>query len=227
MSKNRHSLEQKIKACQEYIIGQKSALQLAGELSLGKGGEGTITTWARMFTANGLSAFSESGKKHSYSKELKLKVVNEYLAGKASLRDLAVKYNIRDKKTIRSWIMKYNSHIELKDYDPKQEVYMTDTLKTTLEERIKIVKDCLDHDRDIKGTASKYGCKYAQLYQWIRKYEANGENALADKRGKRKQETELSELEKAERKIAQLEREKEEYRKKYELLKKAEELERW
>lgn len=64
---------------------------------------------------------------------------------------------------------------------------MTDTLKTTLEERIAIVKDCLEHDRDIKNTAVKYGCNYAQLYQWVRKYEADGESALADKRGKRKQ----------------------------------------
>lgn len=104
---------------------------------------------------------------------------------------------------------------------------MTDTLKTTLEERISIVKYCLEHDRDIKDTAAKYGCNYAQLYQWVKKYESNGEDALIDKRGKRKVEEERSDLEKAERKIAQLEREKEEYRKKYELLKKAEELERW
>lgn len=227
MSKIRYSLEEKIKACQQYLTGQKSASQLAVELQLGKGGDSTIVIWARMFIANGPSAFSVSGEKRSYSKELKLKVVNEYLGSKASLRDLAVKYNIRDKKTIRSWIKNYNSHIELKDYDPKSEVYMTNTLKTTLEERIKIVKDCLEHDRDIKSTAIKYGCKYAQLYQWIRKYEANGENALIDKRGKNKQEDELSEIEKAERKIAQLERENEEYRKKYELLKKVEQRERW
>lgn len=227
MSKSRYSLQQKVTACQEYITGQKSALQLAKELKLGKGGDNTISTWARMFSANGLSAFSVSGEKHSYSKELKLKIVNEYLSGKASLRDLAAKYNVRDKKTVRSWIMNYNSHIELKDYDPRPEVYMADTLKTTLQERIKIVNDCLEHGRDIKGTAAKYGCKYAQLYQWVRKYEASGETALADKRGKKKQESEFTELEKAERKIAQLEREKEEFRKKYELLKKAEELERW
>ena len=104
---------------------------------------------------------------------------------------------------------------------------MKDTLKTTYEEKIEIVNDCLANGRNIKGIAAKYGCKYAQLYQWVRKYETNGEEALADKRGKRKQEDKLSDLEKAERKIAQLEREKEEYRMKYELFKKAEELERW
>lgn len=69
--------------------------------------------------------------------------------------------------------------------------------------------------------------KYDQLYQWVRKYETNGENALIDKRGKHKLDEELSDLEKADRKIAKLEREKQEYQRKYELLKKAEEIERW
>lgn len=227
MSKPKFSKEQRIQACQEYISGKKSATEIANELNLGKQGKVRIRTWARIFQVQGEKAFSTSKGNRSYSREFKIMVVNEYLSGKSSLRDLMVKYNIPAITTIQQWIMKYNNHIELKDYDPKPEVYMADTLKTTYEERIEIVKDCLAHDRDIKGTATKYGCKYAQLYQWVRKYEANGEAALIDKRGKCRQEDELSELEKAERKIAQLEREKEEYRKKYELLKKAEELERW
>lgn len=227
MPKSKFSTEQRVQACQEYISGKKSAAQIANELNLGKRGNSTVQTWARIFQVQGGKAFSTGKGNKSYSREFKVMVVNEYLSGKSSLLDLMVKYNISAKITIQQWIKKYNNHIELKDYDPKLEVYMADTLKTTYEERIDIVKDCLAHNRDIKGTATKYGCNYAQLYQWVRKYEAVGEEALIDKRGKHRQEGELSELEMAERKIAQLEREKEEYRKKYELLKKAEELERW
>ena len=227
MSKSKFSTEQRIQACQEYISSEKSATQIANELNLGKQGKIRVRTWARIYLVQGEKAFTTSRGNKSYSREFKIMVVNEYLSGKSSLRDLMVKYNIPTNTTIQQWIMKYNNHIELKDYDPKPEVYMADTLKTTYVERIEIVKYCLTHDRDIKGTATKYGCKYAQLYQWVRKYEANGEGALIDKRGKHRQDDELSELEKAERKIAQLEREKEEYRKKYELLKKAEQLERW
>lgn len=227
MSNSKFSTEQRIQSCLEYISGRKSAIQITNELNLGKQGNGTVMTWARMFKVRGEKAFATDKGNASYSREFKMTVVNEYLSGKSSLRDLMVKYNIPANITIHRWIKKYNNHIELKDYDPKPEVYMADTLKTTYEEKIEIVKDCLIHDKDIKGTASKYGCNYAQLYQWLKKYEANGEEALIDKRGKRRQEDDLSELEKAERKIAQLEREKEEYRKKYELLKKAEKLERW
>lgn len=227
MSKSRFSVEQKIRACQEYISGKKSAKQIANEFNLGKQGNIIVRTWARIYQVHGANAFSMVKGNRSYSKELKIMVVNEYLSGKSSLRDLMVKHNIPGIMTVQQWIMKYNNHIELKDYDPKPEVYMADTKKTTYEERIEIVKDCLAHGRDIKETATKYGCKYAQLYQWLRKFEVYGEKGLIDKRGRRRQADEITDLEKAERKIAKLEREKEEFRKKYELLKKAEKLERW
>ena len=35
--------------------------------------------------------------------------------------------------------------------------------KTTLEERICIVKDCLDHDRNYGAMALKYDCSYQQV----------------------------------------------------------------
>lgn len=225
--KSRYSPEEKIKACIDYMSGTASASDIARRLCMGKRGRNVVLTWAQKYKKLGADYFQTKTNNKSYSKEFKEKVVREYLSGYGSENSLCMKYNILSRASFHRWIMQYNSHIELKDYNPKPEVYMADTLKTTLNERIAIVKDCLEHDRDIKSTAAKYGCKYAQLYQWIRKYESNGEEALIDKRGKRKQEAELSELEKAERKIAQLEFEKEEYRKKYELLKKAEKRERW
>ena len=225
--KSSYTVEEKIKACADYLSGLKSASQIAIELNMGKQGRGVVRGWAKKYKAYGSSVFINKTRNNCYSQEFKERVVKEYLSGTSSPNELIIKYNIPSRNTLVKWIKMYNNHIELKEYDPKPEVYMVDTLKTTFEERIEIVKYCLAHDRDIKGTAAKYGCKYAQLYQWIQKYEAEGETALIDKRGRRKQEYELSDLEKAERKIALLERGKEEYRKKYELLKKAEERERW
>lgn len=225
--KSSYTVEEKTTACTDYLSGLKSASQIAIELNMGRQGRNVVRVWAKKYKAYGASVFINKTRNNYYSQEFKERVVKEYLNGTSSPNELIIKYNIPSRSTLVRWIKMYNNHIELKEYDPKPEVYMVDTLKTTFEERIKIVKYCLAHNRDIKGTAAKYGCKYAQLYQWIRKCEAEGETALIDKRGKRKQEDELSDLEKAERKIAQLEREKEEYRKKYELLKKAEERERW
>lgn len=103
---------------------------------------------------------------------------------------------------------------------------MANKLITTLEQRIEIVKYCLEHGKDYKGTVAMHGCNYAQLYQWVKKYIKDGENGLIDRRGKRKKEEELTELEKANRRIARLEREKQELFMENELLKKVKELER-
>jgi len=225
--KPKYSAEQKVQACEDYLSGKKSARQIARELGMGKQGRVRVREWVNMYKKHGREIFNNKPHNRSYSKEFKEKVVREYLSGQGSLNNLMAKYGIPSKETIRDWISMYNKHIEMKDYDPKPEVYMAESRKTTLEERKEIVKYCLEHDRDIKTTASLYKCSYQQVRSWVLKYEENGEDGLLDRRGKRKTEDELSELEKAHRKIAQLEREKEEFRKKYELLKKAEQLERW
>ena len=227
MGRNKYSLEQKIQACLDYLSGQKSAIQIASELQMGKHGRNRVHRWVKMYSSHGPSCFEHNKQNISYTKEFKEKVVKEYLYGKGSYVDISVKYNLPTESILINWVNKYNSHIELKDYDPKPEVYMADTLKTTFEERIEIVKYCLEHNRDIKGTATHYGCNYAQLYQWVTKYEKSGEEGLIDKRGKRKKEDELTELEKANRRIAQLERQNKELQDRYEILKKAEARERW
>lgn len=225
--KAKYTALQKIQACTDYLSGKKSAIQIARELNMPESGHKLVMEWSAKYRAYGGSVFEHTHSNKSYSKEFKEKIVMEYLSGKESYHSLAIKYNIPSHNTIRQWVSRYNNHIELKDYDPKREVYMAESRKTTLEERIEIVRYCLKHDRNIKNTASLYKCSYAQVYSWVRKYEKNGEQALIDNRGIRKKEEELTDLEKAQRQIAKLERENEEYRKKYELLKKAEELERW
>lgn len=224
--KAKYSSEQRVQACEDYLSGRKSAIQIARELDMGKHGRKCVMEWARRYKACGVSVFEETHTNHSYSKEFKESIVKEYLEGKGSLRDLAVGYGMPSHLTVLQWVRKYNNHIELRDYDPKREVFMAESRKTTFDERLAIVKYCLDHERRIADTASVYKCSYHQVRSWLIKYEKDGEEGLKDRRGRHKKEEELSDLEKAQRQIARLEREKEELKRKYELLKKAESLER-
>ena len=225
--RSKYSVKQKVKACKDYLSGKKSSVTIARELGMSRNGKRTVLRWVYSYKANGAKIFEDKHKNASYSKEFKEKVVMEYLSGKGSADTLAIKYHIPRDTTIHSWVKKYNSHIELEDYDPHPEVYMADTLKVSKQEKIEIVKWCLDHDRDIKSTAAHFKGNYAQIYQWVRKYELKGEDGLNDRRGKRKKEEDLTEVEILQRKLKQSEAEKEEFRKKYELLKKAEQVERW
>lgn len=97
--------------------------------------------------------------------------------------------------------------------------------KTTIEERKEIVKYCIEHDRDYKGTAAIYDVSYTQVYSWVRKFNANGEDALTDKRGHRKADDELDELERLRRENQRLKRQLQERDMTVELLKKVRELE--
>lgn len=220
----KYTVGQKIQACIDYLSESKSSVQIARELNMSKFGDRVVRAWANMFRVNGEAAFTPHLKNRKYTKEFKETVAKE-IVNSASVHDVAAKYNI-SYSLVQKWANMYNSNIELKDYDPHPEVYMATSKKTTEEERIKIVNYCLEHNKDYKGAASKFGCSYKQVYNWVNKYLDKGAKGLVDNRGHRKAEKDLSELEKSQRKIARLEREKQELVRKYTLLKKAEELER-
>lgn len=162
----------------------------------------------------------------AYTKEFKTEMVERYLRGEGSLEDLAAKYSILSDSTLKQWIMKYNANRELKDYDPKREVYMAEARrKTTIQERKEIVTYCIEHNRDYKDTAALYDVSYSQVYSWVKKYDATGEEGLTDKRGRHKTDDEVDELERLRRENLRLKRQIEEKDMVVELLKKVKEFE--
>lgn len=98
--------------------------------------------------------------------------------------------------------------------------------KTTLEERKEITEYCIAHDNDYKGTAVLYDVSYSQVYTWVQKYLSEGEEGLVDKRGHRKSDAEVDELERLRRENFRLKRQLEEQDMLVELLKKVKEFER-
>lgn len=92
--------------------------------------------------------------------------------------------------------------------------------KTTIEERGEIVKYCIEHNRNYKETADICDVSYSQVYSWVKKYDANGEEALTDKRGCHKTDDEADESELLRRENARLKRKPEEKDMLAELLKK-------
>ena len=139
----------------------------------------------------------KSQKLKKYSAELKLKAVQEYLNGEGSLWDICHKYNIKNEKSLREWILWYNGHREFKERSSgKGEIYMTKGRKTTQEERAEIVAFCIEHNYDYGLTVETYNVSYQQVYAWVRKYEEGGVDKLRDNRGRTKQVEEMTEVEK-------------------------------
>ena len=197
--KAKYTVEAKVRAAERYLRGEASAAGIAAEMGMGKHGDDRVREWAAVYRENGIEGFHLKKGNSSYTAEEKQQAVEEYLQGKGSLREISRKYRIPSHQTLRQWIKVYNSNRELRDYSPRPEVYVAMKRKTTKEERQEIVTYCLEHGKDYKGTAARYEVSYDQVYRWVKQYEEQGESGLEDRRGKRKSDDEVDELERLRR----------------------------
>lgn len=194
MGKKEFTIEEKIKAVELHVregmgyggISDKYGVPIT-----------TLRHWIRKYQTFGAEGLMRRKGNQSYSAELKQCAVEEYLSGKGSLRDICVKYKIYSDLQLRNWIKGYNSHKELRaSTGRRSDIYMTKGRNTTYEERVEIVSYCIEHGQDYTAAIEKYGVSYQQIYAWVRKYNEKGAEGLVDKRGKRKPESEMTELEK-------------------------------
>ena len=224
MPKSPHTPEFRAKVSQEYLDEGGSYNYLANKYNIGST---TLKEWVSRYRMYGTTAFNTSVGNASYSADFKTKCVKAVLTGEGSVDDIVVKYNISSRRLLRNWISRYNANRELKDYDPKREVYMAGARrKTTFEERIEIVQYCIAHNHNYVEASEKYQVSYQQARNYTVKYEAGGVDALLDNRGKRKNPDELSELERLRAEVKMLRAQKERAEMEISFLKKLEEIER-
>ena len=63
---------------------------------------------------------------------------------------------------------------------------MTKGRETTYEERIALVRECIENGYNYTDIAEKHKVGYQQIYTWVQKYKKNGEEGLKDRRGRNK-----------------------------------------
>ena len=123
MSKPKFTPEQKIAIIKRYLSGEESSKGLATAHGLGTT---TIKGWIRRYQEQGDAGFFRDPSNVHYSTEFKIQCVEAVLRGEGSVESIAVKYNISSTSVLNRWIMKYNANMELKNYEPKREVYMAE-----------------------------------------------------------------------------------------------------
>lgn len=223
MAKAKYTVKLKLSIVNEYLSGEASYKTLAEKHGVGCT---VVKSWVRTFREQGEVGLLPRHGNSIYTSDFKVKCIEAVLRGEGSVDDIVAKYNISAREVLRNWIKRYNAHKELKDYNPKREVYMADARrKTTLEERKEITEYCIVHNKDYKGAAALYDVSYSQVYTWVQKYLSNGEESLVDKRGHHKADDEVDELERLRRENLRLKRQLEERDMLVELLKKVKEFE--
>ena len=223
MGKAKYSVEEKLAWVTRILSNEITPSQAAKMSGIN---DMAIIDWLRLYEVEGIQGLVSQSHNRSYPVELKRMAVEEYLAGGISLRQICKKYKVRDIHLLREWIKRYNSG---KDFGRKMSggSRMKKTRKTSQEERIQIVKACMERGFDYGATALEYKVSYQQVYTWVQKYKELGEAGLEDRRGKRTaSQTPRTEIEELRIKIAQLEHEKYMLQMERDVLKKLDEIER-
>jgi transposase-like protein len=215
--------EEKIRVVTEYLSGERKTKEFTSQYGIH---HRTLYEWAKVYQRSGAAGLYPTDSMQHYPEAIKLSAVKDYLEGKGSISDICVFYGIKGTSTLRRWLKWYNSQGNCKQPTRGGVTRMTESRKTTLDERIEMVSHCIANNKDYYSTSKQYGVSYQQIYGWVRKYEKNGAEGLADRRGKRKAEAPLSDLDKLRAQLKLKEAENLRLQMENELLKKLEALER-
>lgn len=224
MFKSRIDWNSKIEAVEKYKQGKGSLDSIAREYGVDRS---SLRQWITNFEAMGPLGLAAQQMNTRYSVELKTAAVEAYLRGEGSQLEICKRYNLRSKTQLRNWVKKYNGHKDLRATGSLERgIYMTKGRSTTFEERIEIVSYCIANGKNYGAAVDKYKVSYQQIYSWVRKYGEKGVNGLVDKRGKRKQLEEMTDVERlqAENKVLKAENKQKEME--IAVLKKVQEIER-
>ena len=223
MRKRKLTVDHILKIIDEHFEEGKSSRTIAAKYGIS---HATVEEWLVQYKANGITAFIRDGRNKTYSTELKLQAVGDYLNGAGSYKALSAKYRLRSTMQLREWVKVYNSG---RGFRQKMSggSRMKEARPTTAEERIQIAKDCIANGGNYGETALKFNVSYQQVYQWVKKFREKGEAGLEDRRGKRlKDQTPRTREEELEIEIAKLKHELYMTRMERDVLKKLDEIER-
>lgn len=219
--KGKLSPDEKVHIVEEYLLGEVGPSQVINEYGIVKA---TMQRWVRLYKTRGPEGLVPAAANRKYTPELKEIVVQEYLQKGSSLPAICEKYNISNESMVVMWIKKYNNHEVFKP-QYKGGNCMVKGRDTTVDERKEIVAYCIAHEKNYTEYSVKFKVSYQQIRSWVKKYEQSGFKGLEDRRGKRKPEETLTELEKANRRIKDQNAEIRMLRMKDDFLKKVEEIE--
>jgi len=204
----------------EGLIGVKAAARKFGVA------KNSIVKWRRRYELYGYEGLDVRTHNRTYSEELKLQAVRDYLEGRLSQSQIIYKYKIASTTQLANWIKQYNGHSNRITANSGGTRAMTKGRVTTWQERIDIVLYCLANGQDYTTAAIHFHVSYQQVYSWVKKYVAGGEEALRDGRGRTKAPEKLTEADRHRLAMQKLEYENARLRAENAFLKKLEELER-
>ncbi|GEN51737.1 transposase [Alkalibacterium pelagium] len=175
-----HSINERYEIVEKVINERESIYSLAKREGIDSS---TIKGWLRSYRAKGIEGLKESIEWNTYSDKLKRQAVEHYLNTPESLEATCDRYTISSSSVLRRWIKLYTSGKGFKSTS-RGSRHMNKGRKTTWAERIEITQFTIANGLNYHKAEERYNVSYQQVYQWVRKYQAGGPEALKDRRGR-------------------------------------------
>lgn len=216
----RYTLEEKLQCIRLVESGMTTyAVECSRHIS-----HSQIEQWIARYQRWGNEGLEKYSHPSHYSIELKREIALKYLDGNTSYPQLAHDYQIPNWGTIHRWVTQYTSG---KLLNTTRRPAMRDGRQTTQLERIEIAQWVMANDMDYVGATLKFKVSYGQVYGWVKRLKNGGQDALADRRGKAKEDRgQLTENEKLVLENKRLKAQIEQLSSENDLAKKIQELER-
>ncbi len=172
-------LAEKVYLVEEYIAGLIRGREAARRAGVGSS---TMQSWISRYRSEGIEGLRQDGNqdKRKYGKETREKAVEAYISGKGSASSIAEKYQLRSGNLVLDWVKAYHRHNEKGtggDVMAKRSY--------TLEERVQVVKEYLEHGKSVPEIANSYDLSAQLVRVWVGKYREMGLAGLEDRRGQR------------------------------------------
>jgi len=201
MPRSKFSTKEKLALINEFETSGLSSKMFGKAHGLG---EKTVGRWQDRYQRDGLDGLREAKQNHHYSSAFKLQVIYAFLNGEGSDQELAMRYGLRSSSQVKIWVSKYNRDKTVAASPSRKQVPKM-SRKVTLEERIKVVEYVTEQKHSYSEAAERYQVSYQQARSWVLKAKEGGYESLEDNRGHRRPKKELTDLDKANLRIRQLE----------------------
>lgn len=114
-----YSASEKLAVLREIERGQIGIMDAAKNFGVSKT---TVAKWRRRYEVYGYEGLETQSRNRTYSVELKLQAVQDYLSGQYSQYEIIDKYRIASRTQLSNWVDKYNGHSSLKSYNEGQKL---------------------------------------------------------------------------------------------------------
>jgi len=222
MPRSRHTPTEKLALITDFENSSLSVKAFSKQHGLD---EKTIKRWLLRFQRDGIKGLTEASKNQRYSQQFKINLVRAYLNGEGTIDELSYKNGLRSLTQLQNWIIQYNRD-QTVTASPSRKQAPTMSRKTTFKERIEIVEWIAKGNHSYSEAAEHFNVSYQQARLWAIKAKEKGYEALVDNRGHHKSEAELTDIDKANLRIRQLESQIKDQKLLEEFVKKYQELQR-